>query len=391
MSDRIKNILRGNIDVAGVFVLMLFVFSYIMFVVKWDSDLWAHANIAKKMLEEHRVFMGNFLMYFLVNAFTLFSGCEIVMGVVLTMLISIANTAKYVLVREAFKEWTTGKVAKWSATALLVVYVVPLMYFLKPLGIFLSANNMYLGYYVPNVWHNSTILCMMPLAIACYLLSVKQIKEYSDKRNWYIALFLALSILIKPSFFFVYVIAYPIIMFHKYGLGKEICRSSIPLLIGCICLAFEYMTIYYRGGNDGSGVMVDIMSLFTLNFWKQHALYFIVSILFPMLFLLLYGRRVVSDLEFWFVVIMVVCACGIGWCCHEIGPRVQDGNFGWQIIAAMWFVYYYMLKTMVTDNRRVSFLRRGGKSQKVMFATYSIHVIMGGVYLAKFLITHDFG
>ena len=391
MKERSKSILKGNLDVVGILVFMLCVFSYIMFVVKWDSDLWAHATIAKKMLAEHRVFTGNFLMYFLVNAFTLFSGCEIAMGIVLTILISMANTTKYVLVREAFKEWTSDKVAKWSAVALLVVYVVPLMYFLKPFGIFLSANNMYLGYYVPNVWHNSTILCMMPFAIACYLLSVKQFKEYSDKRNGYIALFLVLSILIKPSFFFVYVIAYPIVMLYKYGLGKEIYRSLIPLLIGCICLAFEYMTIYYNGGNDGSSVVIDIMVLFTLNFWKQHALYFIVSMLLPILFLIIYGRRVVLDLEFWFVVIMLVGALGMGWCCRETGPRANDGNFGWQIIAAMWFVYYYMLKIMVADKRREILSTGGGDSHNIALAAYSIHVIMGVVYLAKFLFTHDFG
>ena len=67
MNDRTKDILRKNMDAVGVFAFMLCVFSYIMFVVKWESDLWAHANIAQEMLEEHRLFTTNFLMYFLVN------------------------------------------------------------------------------------------------------------------------------------------------------------------------------------------------------------------------------------------------------------------------------------------------------------------------------------
>ena len=391
MNDRTKDILRKNMDAVGVFAFMLCVFSYIMFVVKWESDLWAHANIAQEMLEEHRLFTTNFLMYFLVNLLTLFSGSIVPMRMALVLLISLANTAKYVIVREAFKELTSEKIAKISSAALLVVYVISLMYYLKPLGIFLSAKNMYTGYYVPNVWHNSTILCMMPFAIICYLLSVKQFEQYSDKRNKYLTLFLALSTLIKPSFFFVYVIAYPIIMLSRYGLGKEIYRSLIPLLVGGICLALEYLTIYYKGGNDGSSVVIDIMQLFTLSFWKSHALYLVVSLSLPLLFLCIYARKIYTDSEFWFVLIMIVCGLGMMWCCKETGPRATHGNFNWQAIAAMWFVYYYILKTAIKDSEEHALLHRGGDSPTIIIFAFGLHVIMGFIYLGKFIVTNNFG
>ena len=207
MKESIRNIVRENRDVIGIFALMVSIFAYIMFVIKWNSDLPAHARIAQQMLEEHRLFSTNFLMYFLINLLTFFTGAKYPMRAVLVLLLAAANTAKYTIVREAFREWTSSKTAKLASFSMLFVYIIPLMYFLKPLGIFLSADNMYMGYYVPNVWHNSTILCMMPFAIACYLLSVKQFKQYTDRRNKYISLFLVLSVLVKPSFFFVYVIA----------------------------------------------------------------------------------------------------------------------------------------------------------------------------------------
>ncbi len=389
MSEHIRNIIKKNLDVIGIFALMVSIFAYIMFVIKWNSDLPAHAHIAQQMLEEHRLFSTNFLMYFLINLLTFFTGAKYPMRAVLVLLLAAANTAKYTIVREAFREWTSSKTAKLASFSMLFVYIIPLMYFLKPLGIFLSADNMYLGYYVPNVWHNSTILCMMPLAIACYLLSVKQFKQYTDRRNKYISLFLVLSVLVKPSFFFVYVIAYPIIMLSQYGLSKTFSKSLLPLLAGGICLVYEYVTIYYSGVNDGSSVVIDIAQLFTLDFWQSHILYLVVSLSLPLLFLCLYGRTIVRDPEFWFVLIMLVCGLGIMWCCRETGPRATHGNFGWQTIAAMWFVYFYMLKT-VTNGEVSPLPRRGGYSQRVILILFGLHVIMGFVYLGKFLVTKSF-
>lgn len=389
MKESIRNMVRENRDVIGIFALMVSIFAYIMFVIKWNSDLCAHTYIAQQMLEEHRLFSTNFLMYFLINLLTFFTGAKYPMRAVLVLLLAAANTAKYTIVREAFREWTSSKTAKLASFSMLFVYIIPLMYFLKPLGIFLSADNMYMGYYVPNVWHNSTILCMMPFAIACYLLSVKQFKQYTNRRNKYISLFLVLSVLVKPSFFFVYVIAYPIIMLSQYGLSKTFSKSLLPLLAGGICLVYEYVTIYYSGVNDGSSVVIDIAQLFTLDFWQSHILYLVVSLSLPLLFLCLYGRTIVRDPEFWFVLIMLVCGLGIMWCCRETGPRATHGNFGWQTIAAMWFVYFYMLKT-VTNSEALPLPQRGGYSQRTILIIFGLHVIMGFVYLGKFLVTKNF-
>ena len=391
MNESIRNFAKRNIDTLGIFVLMLSIFSYIMFVIKWESDLCAHVHIAQQMLEEHRLFSTNFLMYFLINLLTLFTGYKYPMRVALVLLLALANTAKYTIVRNAFYEWTSSKIAKWAAFSMLFVYVIPIMYFLKPLGIFLSAANMYTGYYVPNVWHNSTILCMMPFAVACYLLSVKQFRQYTDRRNWQILLLLTLSVLVKPSFFFVYIIAFPIIMLSRYGLKQEFFKSLLPLLAGGLCLAYEYITIYYNGGSDGSGVVIDIAQLFTLSFWQSHTLYLVVSLALPLLFLCLYGRAVIRNPEFWFVLIMTVCGIGMMWCCKETGPRATHGNFNWQAIAAMWFVYFYILKTALSNSEEIPLPHRGGYSQITILLAFGIHVVMGFVYLAKFLITHNFG
>lgn len=393
-----KKYLCLHIDTILVGLFMTSVFAYIMF---WGySDLQAHADGAIRRLREGRLFEYNFLMYLMAVILTGFSGALVPTRMAIVLLIAFSNTAKYVLVRNELAGTMPLRYAKMASTALLFVFIVPVFYFLKIFGIFLNANTMYLGYYVPNVWHNSTILCMMPFAIMAFFLSVRQFDIYDGKRNGLITLFVVLATLVKPSFFFIYVVAYPICMFTQYRFRKEFFYSLVPILAGCACVIYEYLSIY--DGEDGSGVVISIMPLFTLAFWKTHIEYFAASIFFPILFVFFYWKEICTDREFWFVLIMLVVALGIKWCCMETGDRAMDGNFGWQTIAAMWFVFYYMMRIILVDfvskkegnGSESGAIEKGGKwhasRNKVFLALYAVHVIMGMVYLAKYLITDSY-
>lgn len=388
--DKVKKLIHKNIDTIAVGVFMLLCFAYVMFGIADDSDLPAHARGAQMMLKENRLFENNFLMYFMSNLLSFFSGALFPIQCAIVVLISVSNTAKYVLVRNEFCQKYGVKTAKMASAALLFVYVIPVLYFLKIFGVFLNTNNMYLQYYVPNVWHNSTILCMMPFAIVTYLLSIRQFEQYDKKRNGLIVLFVVLGTLVKPSFFFCYALAFPIIMFVRYRFGKEFFCSLLPVLIGCACVLYEFLTIY--DGGDGNGVSIDVLPLFTLDFWESRILYFAVSMALPVLFVVFYYDEIHRDREFWFVLIMLVVALGVVWCCHETGLRAGHGNFGWQVISAMWFVYYYILKTIL---KRYKALKDNSCNRlqllvsKGFLVLYGIHVVMGVLYLVKYMVTKD--
>ena len=397
--SKVKQQIIKELDVIVVGMVMLAIFSYIMFVIRYNADLIMHADGALDKLEKHALFSNNFLMHFMANLLTLFSGSFVALQGALVVLISLSNTAKYALVRNAFEAFGTRKEARLASGALLFVYIIPVLYFLKVFGIFLNTNTMYLGYSVPNIWHNSTILCMMPFAIVAYLLSVKQLNEgYEKKRNGLISLFVVIGALIKPSFFFVYAVAYPILAWSKYRFRKEFFYSLIPVLLGGLCVVYEFVSLYDPSQavevSDNSGVVVDVLALFTLEFWKSRLLKLTISLAFPFLFVLGYRKTVVKEREFWLVFIMLVVAFGISWCCHETGPRASHGNFDWQVICSMWFVYFYMLKTiltsdvvMATDTGKCTLNNRG----KAFVSLYGVHVLMGLYYLLRFLITKDYG
>lgn len=398
MFNVIHNKIKTNKDVLLVFAIMVAIFAYVMFVIKWATDLPAHAYAAQIMLEEGKLFSGNFLMYFLVNLFTLFIGAKYPMRAILVLLISTANTAKYVIVRNAFREHLSPKYSAWASASLLLVYIIPIIYLANLIGISFGdePNNMYLGYYVPNVWHNSTYLCMMPFAIATYQLSVKQFHEYLNERNWQIAIVLAISVLIKPSFFFIYIIAYPCMICLQYRFTIRFWESIWPIGVGIAILAYEYISIYIYGtidiyeSEENSKVVIDILSVLSSSFWNvEKVIYILISLSFPLLFLLLEYRRVIHDKEFWFVAIMLFTAIGISLCCKEIGPRASHGNFGWQVIAAMWFVYYYILRVLTKTSEGERQLRYGIRI-KLLSYIYCTHVIFGVIYVVRFIITQNY-
>ena len=401
--SKILVMVKHNIDVLSVGLLMLFIFFRIMFFGYARSDLPAHAGIARIMLENHRLFLGNFLMYFCVNLCSGFSGSIRLTKIVLAFFISAANTVKYVVVRKAFGNFCPLRIAKLSSFALLFVFVIPILLFLKLLGLYNGflyfPGCMGLGCYIPNVWHNSTLLCMMPFAIMTYLLSIKQFDSFDGKRNLYISLLVVIGVLIKPSFFLIWTVAFPIVMFIKCHSKKDFYYSLIPVLFGCICLLYEYVTIFFSPPivppidpkDADTSVVISIRELFFAEFWNSCYPFLIVSFLFPVIFVVAYWKVVLNDYEFWFVLVMLVVALGVSWCCHETGARHDHGNFAWQVICSLWFVFYYILKIVMrfdvsNDLGRVRVTNRG----KVFLSVYGLHVIIGLWYLVGYLLSGNY-
>lgn len=111
-------------------------------------------------------------------------------------------------------------------------------------------------------------------------------------------------------------------------------------------------------------------------------------------------KEIHKDIVFWFVLLMLVVAVGMCWCCKETGYRADDGNFYWQVVPAMWFTYYYILKTILLD---CEILRKDSTSHlqkenvnhmsmrnKIFVFLYLLHVVMGLAYLCRYLVANNY-
>jgi hypothetical protein len=374
--------------------LLLFVAYYsLLKVIPADyNDIHDHAAFARQMCTGEIPYTGNFLVYLLVNVFSFFTAKVNPTEISLCALLAIAGVYRYNLSRNKISETiqSTGSSSNndwWTvimALGMLFVFAIPIPSY------FSDDHFFYIGNYVPNVWHNSTILFLFPFAMILFELSYKQLEAFSNKRNGWIFLLILLNLVIKPSYFFVFIAVYPIMLLSRYKIRKEFWYSIIPLVIGFFCLILEYWIIYKTGKPTNK----EASSVIFLPFYRNPefadlgllpvSMFF--SLFFPIVYTLLNLPKLLNSRLFWYTFLSFAVSVLIFLFISESGPRASHGNFYWQIVICTWFCFFVSLLSLLKD------LRIEGKTFRnmLLISLFSMHVIVGIIYFARILITGSY-
>jgi hypothetical protein len=371
-------------------VLFLFLFAAyyaLLKVIPADyNDIHDHAAFARQMCKGEIPYTGNFLVYLLVNVFSFFSAKVTPTEISLCFLLALAGIYRYYLSLKKINEVDgMNENNQWIhallAISMLFVFAIPIPNY------FLGDYFMYIGNYVPNVWHNSTILFLFPFAMLLFDLSYKQLKTYNAKRNGWIFLLILLNLFIKPSYFFVFISVYPFLLLFNYKLKKEFWYSIIPLVVGFIILIIEYIIIY----KTVQLTTKEASSVIFMPFYRNpefEDLYLIpIAMLFSMFFPILYTffnlPKLVKNQLFWYTSLSFLVSVLIFFFISESGPRASHGNFYWQIVICIWICFFVALLALLKD------IKFEGKTLKNMslISLFSIHVIMGIIYFVRILVT----
>ena len=81
--------------------------------------------------------------------------------------------------------------------------------------------NYFLGKVSPNIWHNSTTIFLMPFAILLFWKSYQVLSGTQKENTLLISMLVILNVFIKPSFFFVYVSVFPILLLFQFGISRS--------------------------------------------------------------------------------------------------------------------------------------------------------------------------
>ena len=344
-----------------------------------------HAAFARQMSTGEIPYTGNFLVYLLVNIFSFFTANVTATEVSLCFLLAFAAVYRYYLTQKKINEVVGTENNQWLyallALSMLFVFAIPIPSY------FSDDYFMYIGNYVPNVWHNSTILFLFPFALLLFELSYKQLRQYNAKRNWWIFGLVLLNLFIKPSYFFVFISVYPLLLLYNYKLKKEFWYSIIPLIIGFGFLIIEYWVIYKIGKPTDKAAS----SVVFLPFYRSSefadlqlipvAMFF--SMLFPILYTLFNIRKVIKSQAFWYSMLSFFVSVLIFFFISESGPRAAHGNFYWQIVICAWISFFVALLALLKD------FKLEGKTLKniSLLSVYSIHVLVGIIYFVRLLVT----
>ncbi|MDR0370253.1 MAG: hypothetical protein LBH80_00130 [Prevotellaceae bacterium] len=387
MANIIKKI-SSNHFVLPVFFFFLFALYLSLFIIS-PGDMGFHAYIARQMLAGEMPTSGNFLFYWMVNIFSFFSTNKTASKISLCFLLAVATTLRYHWSQRRLNSLQIGKdairnflISTFFAVTLIVVFVIPF-------PTYITIKSFYIGNFVPNIWHNSTTIFLFPFALFLFSLSIDQITNYKRLRNIYILILIFINILIKPSFFFAYILVYPPFLLYRYKFSQKFWLSISPVFLGGLLLLSQYYLIYHTTASylsyiystvDNGAVTIRPFFVYTIYGRLQDLPFSILfSILFPFTFSVLNFSRLKKETVFWFIIALVITSILIYLLLSETGMRAAHGNFYWQVVICVWLYYFYSLQSLLRNFREEGMTLKN----KFLGSLYGLHVSFGLIYIVR--------
>lgn len=363
----------------------LFITFFIIFLHLGSSenlDFYNHTRAAKNLWYEKDFFQGNFLMYLAINLMSLFSGKFILMRISLAILLSLSIIGKYYYTTKGFSVHLESKLAHIASFCFIFVYIIPIL--------ICKDELMYYGYFVPTVWHNSTIILTLPFVLRIYQLSCMQLEQYNAKTNYKISILILISTLIKPSFTFIFCCAYPVLLLTQYGLSKRFFVSSVPVFVGVIGCAYIYVSTF-----TGSHIEGDNSIAFTLEKMASLDISFLLHLLasycFPIIVLLCYRNKDINRSQALFITLLNISAILISLLFMETGDRATHGNLSWQITPASMLTFYSASMIVFKDiKNHDNFKFFKFSKANILLWILTVHCFVGLVYLTRIIATFNY-
>ncbi len=358
------------------------------------TDIHVHADYIGRIAAGTMKPPANFLYFLTVYCTALFHTDSTWLYNASAVVLAAAVTAKFTITRN-FITSCTGTISAGDRQADRLITAVAAMLMLVvniPTGM-LIGGHFYLGHITPTVWHNSTTIFLMPFALLLFWQSYEQILQPTDRRLLLITGLCILNILVKPSFFFVFCIAYPLLLLRHFGIGKRLWTNLIPVFAGAVVLLAEYVLIYtYDFGNaygERERITVNLFSIW--SHWTSNIpLALAGSLVFPLAYLLLYGKELRNNLPLQYASGGYVIAVLIFSVFSESGPRQFSGNFYWQCVVAGYILFMVAAAGMTgkllrgnhagSNGLKDTILRAEEKSRALLIC-FLLHVISGVIFL----------
>lgn len=297
-----------------------------------QTDVQLHMRFLQEFIWGERAFPPNFVYYCLVLVLSFFQNNLQVFYIASTLILATSVTAKFILTKQFISNQMTGDCKKTFTRVIPNCISVCLLFaFSIPWPQFHS----YLGQIPSNVWHNPTTILLMPFALGLFLTSIKQLDQSKNERIKWVCYLVLLNIFIKPSFFFVFSVAYPIFLYCKFKFTISFWKNLIPIVAGILGV----MTVYYFVYETQPKVKVGIHPLAVWNLYTRNIFgSLVLSLVFPATYLFLYWKTLFKERTIQFAIILFLGAILIFSLFSEEG-RESEGNFFWQCIVTSYLLF----------------------------------------------------
>lgn len=359
------------------FIILIFGIGYTI-----QTDFYLHTEHVLKINEGIKTYPPNFIYYLLVHVLTGFTDDYITAYSCTLFLVAISLFIKYYITKMYFFE------LKYNKVLILFIALACSLYFSVPDPLGILHNTFYLGRFVPNLFHNSTLLLSMPVTLLLFMKQIVIIKRnyVVSKKEWLVIFILiTLQVFSKPSYLFAFIPT--CLLFITLNKIKEsvvvVAKTMFVYILGIVLIFGSTIIIYKYGVGDYSQEKSQIL----ISLFENHKAYYpfwyfpiviLCSFLFPIVYIIYNHRNIGKNTELLFALVCLIVGLFIGFLVSEVGPRKGDGNFLWQIVACYYVLLIVMVKNwlMKIQNKEIDLLEH-----RVLATCFTLHVLSGGYYI----------
>jgi len=315
----------------GLSLLAYLVFFTILFTQE-NNDFLAHIKFAQIALRNQQ-YQPHFLYHILLNTLTFFSGRTAFLKIASIVLTTLAVYLKLLLSLMLIDLLSTKNQSTLAPGIKILLVVV--LFFISPIINWWQYPRIYLGQFSPNVWHNPTIIMLIPFVLGI-MLCVEKEGKYQLENVWKGALLLVLSVFMKPNFALIFLPTIIILSFLPKAIFRNHFIYGIP---AALCLGWQFFYTYgTQTDPHQSGLIFS-----PLKVWLYHCPNplgsLLVSFAFPVTFAVCFGKKIIHHRLFHWAWLLTIIAMVQFLFLAEQGERMYHANFYWGIVPCLYLLF----------------------------------------------------
>jgi hypothetical protein len=387
---------KPTIIISTLVFIAFAVFYYVLILVRRvPTDIQLHSYITYCLFSGLGTNRPNILYFLVVYIGAGFSTSMHALYCSSVIVVAISIALKYLVTTRIYGEFSNS--IKLSRNEILLS-VFTFLFLLIASNIpyrnpFMPENDFLFGSFSPNEWHNSTTIFLMPFALLLFWYSYLTITQRDKDYMVHNLILVILNIAIKPSFFMVYTVVYPLFLLGYERFNKRFFRNIIPVVVGLVFLYLEYVFIYKimnhsilssKDKGEATTVAFAPFALWRNEISLRYApLALFSSYTFPLLYFIFYFKEIRDKLNL-YVIAYCVVAFLLFVCIVETGDRMMDGNFAWQVIVCSYLLFMVVAFQLL---QKIKIIRGKSKNERIkiilLSSVFLIHVFSGLIWLGR--------
>lgn len=354
--------------------LAFFIFYQLVIVFDIRTDIQDHIKVLQTNLEKGG-FRINFLYFILIWFVSGFKSATEPLIWASLVVLSLAVAWKAALTFDWIKREVRVKTTLIAVLTISLVLVTNI-FFQQHFKVWFKM----MGMVSPNVWHNSTVIVLMPLALLLYFQVQRFLINPSSLKIGLVFLLMFLGAGAKPNFLFTLVPSMGLfyLIFKEYRPYFKQFALFIGMALSIIAIQYVLNFIIQVNDVNGGENKLSFKPFHVINHYTGNLpLSLAYSFLFPFSVTIFYFKSLIKSKEWLFIMFNLIIGLTIGFVMSEGGAYEFDNNLSWQNVVNQYLLFCFLIIWLLKQPLTMK--------NKICYSLFSVHVLFGIYYIIKTL------